>query len=86
VVRRRRGIGAEREPRAGVDELGPRESALDARVAEAARSAGYALGFTAYATAVEPSTDPLMIGRIEIQNASMQEFARTISATLADGG
>jgi peptidoglycan/xylan/chitin deacetylase (PgdA/CDA1 family) len=55
----------------------------DDRVAEAARSAGYAFGFTAYPNAVGPSTDPLMIGRIEIHNASMQEFARTIAATLA---
>jgi peptidoglycan/xylan/chitin deacetylase (PgdA/CDA1 family) len=36
----------------------------DARVASAARSAGFRLGFTADPVPVEPGTDPLLIGRV----------------------
>jgi peptidoglycan/xylan/chitin deacetylase (PgdA/CDA1 family) len=36
----------------------------DARVAEAARAAGYALGFTGESVAARPTTNPLLIGRI----------------------
>ena len=55
----------------------------DARVAEAARSSGYAFGFTGYPTSAAPGTDPLMIGRVEVTSASLGDFARAITAALA---
>jgi peptidoglycan/xylan/chitin deacetylase (PgdA/CDA1 family) len=57
----------------------------DVRVAHAARSAGYTFAFTASHTCVAPTTDALMMGRIEVRAVSNREFARTIAATLAGG-
>lgn len=57
----------------------------DTRVAEAARCAGYDFAFTASPTCVEPMTDALMIGRIEVRALPTPEFARIIAATLAGG-
>jgi peptidoglycan/xylan/chitin deacetylase (PgdA/CDA1 family) len=57
-----------------------------ARVAEAARSAGYELAFTASPTCVGPTTDALMIGRVEVPLAPVSNFVQMITATLgADG-
>jgi hypothetical protein len=42
----------------------------DARVADAARSAGYRLGFTTERRALGPHTDPLLIGRFQPSYAS----------------
>lgn len=57
----------------------------DARVAEAARTAGYDLGFTASVTAAGPGTDPLLIGRVEALAVPLRQFSQTIAATLARG-
>jgi peptidoglycan/xylan/chitin deacetylase (PgdA/CDA1 family) len=38
---------------------------VDARVAAAARAAGFELGFTVEPVAARPSTDPLLIGRLD---------------------
>lgn len=47
----------------------------DERVARAARSAGYEFGFTASPTAVLPTTDRLLIGRIEASFSSVGHLA-----------
>ena len=56
----------------------------DARVAEAARAAGYEFAFTGLPVSVAPTTDALMIGRIEGVAVQLRDFARTIATTLAD--
>jgi peptidoglycan/xylan/chitin deacetylase (PgdA/CDA1 family) len=53
-----------------------------ARVAEAARSAGYELAFTASPTSVEPATDAFMVGRVEVPPAPASTFAQMIASTL----
>lgn len=55
----------------------------DGRVAEAARAAGYELGFTAVPASVGAATkDPLMIGRVEAEAVPVHDFGRKIAATL----
>jgi peptidoglycan/xylan/chitin deacetylase (PgdA/CDA1 family) len=56
----------------------------DARVAEAARVAGYEFAFTGLPVSVTPTTDALMMGRIEGQAVQLRDFARTIATTLAE--
>ena len=56
----------------------------DTRVAEAARAAGYEFAFTGFPASVGPTTDALMVGRIEGVPVQLRDFARTIAATLAD--
>lgn len=58
----------------------------DARVAEAARTAGYGFGFTTQAQPVQPHSDPLLIGRIEPSFASAGGFALRLLRTLVDTG
>jgi peptidoglycan/xylan/chitin deacetylase (PgdA/CDA1 family) len=55
----------------------------DARVAEAARAAGYRLGFTGDPRPVGPPTDRLLIGRSEPPAAPPDDFGRAVAATLA---
>jgi hypothetical protein len=54
----------------------------DNRVAEAARSAGYELAFSGCPSGVSPTTDPLMIGRVEGLALPLRDFARLIATTL----
>jgi peptidoglycan/xylan/chitin deacetylase (PgdA/CDA1 family) len=54
----------------------------DARVAEAAKAAGYAFGFTTRPVAVEAGADPLLLGRIVPSFASTAEFARQLVRAL----
>jgi peptidoglycan/xylan/chitin deacetylase (PgdA/CDA1 family) len=56
---------------------------VDGDVAEAARTAGYEFGFTGSAASVGPTTDPLLIGRLDAPSVPVAEFGRLIAATLA---
>jgi len=47
----------------------------DRRVADAARAAGFMLGFTAQPSAVMPESDPLLAGRFTPTGGSLGEFA-----------
>ena len=48
---------------------------VDERVAEAARDAGYRIGFTCAYEASVPESDPLLLGRFEPRPGSLGEFA-----------
>jgi peptidoglycan/xylan/chitin deacetylase (PgdA/CDA1 family) len=54
----------------------------DARVAAAARRAGYEYGFTGVPAAVTPQSDPLLLPRIDVVNTTLGEFARQLVGTL----
>jgi peptidoglycan/xylan/chitin deacetylase (PgdA/CDA1 family) len=54
----------------------------DARVAGAAREAGYRIGFTTAARAVTPASDPLMLGRVEAPYTSVRALAARVSFVL----
>ncbi|MEA2388869.1 MAG: hypothetical protein QOG41_1642 [Thermoleophilaceae bacterium] len=54
----------------------------DDRVAAAARAAGYTVGFTTTAEAVTPTSDPLLLGRIEAPYGSVDELAARIAGAL----
>ena len=55
----------------------------DGRGAEAARAAGYELGLTGLLPRVDPTTDPLLIGRVEAQTLTLRDFAAALAAILA---
>ena len=55
----------------------------DGRGAEAARAAGYELGLTGLLPRVDPTTDPLLIGRVEAQTLTLRDFAAALAASLA---
>jgi peptidoglycan/xylan/chitin deacetylase (PgdA/CDA1 family) len=55
----------------------------DIRVADAARAAGYELGFTGDPRPAGPKTDRLLIGRTEPPAVPLDEFGRAVAATLA---
>jgi peptidoglycan/xylan/chitin deacetylase (PgdA/CDA1 family) len=57
----------------------------DARVASAARAAGYEVGFTCVAVPARPGSDPLLIGRLDAQAVPPADFPRVVAATLARG-
>jgi peptidoglycan/xylan/chitin deacetylase (PgdA/CDA1 family) len=57
----------------------------DARVARAARTAGYSRGFTNRKTRVDATTDPLLIGRIEVHGTSLADFEKQLATTVATG-
>jgi peptidoglycan/xylan/chitin deacetylase (PgdA/CDA1 family) len=54
----------------------------DARVAAAAREAGYQLGYTGVADAVTPASDPLLLPRLESEETSRERFARQLVGAL----
>jgi peptidoglycan/xylan/chitin deacetylase (PgdA/CDA1 family) len=54
----------------------------DARVAAAARRAGYEYGFTGVPAAVRPQSDPLLLPRIDVVTTTLGEFARQLVGTL----
>jgi peptidoglycan/xylan/chitin deacetylase (PgdA/CDA1 family) len=54
----------------------------DARVAAAAREAGYERGFTGVADAVTPASDPLLLPRLESEKTSRERFARQLVGAL----
>jgi peptidoglycan/xylan/chitin deacetylase (PgdA/CDA1 family) len=54
----------------------------DERVADAARGAGYTLGFSGLAQPAGATTDPLLIGRLDAQAVAPADFAATVEATL----
>jgi peptidoglycan/xylan/chitin deacetylase (PgdA/CDA1 family) len=54
----------------------------DARVAEAARAAGYRFAFTTAGRAVTPASDQLLLGRVEAPFGSVGELAARISFVL----
>jgi peptidoglycan/xylan/chitin deacetylase (PgdA/CDA1 family) len=55
----------------------------DARVAAAARAAGFELGFTVEPAAARPSTDPLLIGRLDAAWPHVQaDFGAIVAQTL----
>jgi peptidoglycan/xylan/chitin deacetylase (PgdA/CDA1 family) len=56
--------------------------AADARVASAARDAGFKLGFTTEHRAVRPSDDPLLIGRLEPPWRSLGRYRLSIARAL----
>lgn len=55
----------------------------DGRVAGAARAAGYELGLTGSPTRADPSTDPLLIGRVEARALTLRDFRAAPAAILA---
>lgn len=55
----------------------------DVRVAGAARGAGYELGLTGSPTRADPTTDPLLIGRVEAQALTLRDFPAARAAILA---
>ena len=55
----------------------------DARVAAAARAAGYAFGFTTSGEAVLPTSDPLLLGRAYPASPSTGRFALQLARALA---
>lgn len=55
----------------------------DGRAAGAARAAGYELGLTGSPTRVDPTTDRLLIGRVEAQALTLRDFAAALAAILA---
>jgi peptidoglycan/xylan/chitin deacetylase (PgdA/CDA1 family) len=57
----------------------------DARVARAARAAGFEIAFTAANQPVIPGTNPHLIGRVEIPAGPMALFAETIASILGRG-
>jgi peptidoglycan/xylan/chitin deacetylase (PgdA/CDA1 family) len=57
----------------------------DERVAQAARSAGFELGFTGQPEPVTPSADPLLLGRLSPSYASVGELALEIAWALLRG-
>ena len=57
----------------------------DSRVAEAARAAGYELGFTASNTPVGPTSEALMLGRVQVSAEPLREFSRRIVSVLERG-
>lgn len=56
--------------------------AAASREFEAARRAGYAVGFTTSGEVVSPDDDPLALGRIEPGVASLSEFAWSVVAAI----
>ena len=54
----------------------------DARVAQAARQAGYATGFSTAESAVSPEQDPLALGRLEGPFSSVGHLAFVLARTL----
>ena len=54
----------------------------DRRVADAARRAGFAVGFTSAETAATPDADPLAIGRLEGPFSSVGHLAFVLARTL----
>jgi peptidoglycan/xylan/chitin deacetylase (PgdA/CDA1 family) len=57
----------------------------DERVAQAAQEAGFELGFTGLASPVTPTTDPLLIGRLDAQAVPAADFERVVAETLMRG-
>lgn len=55
---------------------------VDARVARAAREAGFTYGFTTRAEPVAPNTDPLLLGRVIPSHWSVGHFALQLVSTL----
>lgn len=54
----------------------------DRRVADAARAAGYACAFSTEREAVDPDTDPMLIGRVEASFDSVGHFALQLARAL----
>jgi peptidoglycan/xylan/chitin deacetylase (PgdA/CDA1 family) len=54
----------------------------DRRVADAARSAGFRVGFTTEREAASPADDPLLLGRFEWRDNSLGAFALELVRTL----
>jgi peptidoglycan/xylan/chitin deacetylase (PgdA/CDA1 family) len=55
---------------------------VDARVASAARVAGYRLGFTAEPRPMGPEDDPILIGRLDPPRQSLGRFALRVARVL----
>jgi peptidoglycan/xylan/chitin deacetylase (PgdA/CDA1 family) len=58
----------------------------DARVARAARAAGFDVGFTGGSARIDQRTDRLLVPRMEVHNAPINEFEGRLAGVLADGG
>ena len=76
---------AELEALAGapLDTIAYPHGRADARVAAAARDAGYRAGFTTAASAITPASDPLLLGRVEAPFTSVGELAARIAFVLS---
>lgn len=55
----------------------------DARVARAARTAGFRRGFTNRKTRVDAATDPLLVGRTEVHSTSLADFEKQLAAIVS---
>jgi peptidoglycan/xylan/chitin deacetylase (PgdA/CDA1 family) len=66
-----------------VDAIAYPHGIVDARVAAAARRAGFTLGFTYSGASATPASDPLLLGRHEPGPVSLGEFALSIARALS---
>src|SRR5262249_37166679 len=56
--------------------------AADMRVADAARAAGYEIGYTGRPEAVDQATDPLLLGRIDASSLTVEDLSRHLARAL----
>lgn len=76
------GRGAAGAPPPQVDLIAYPHGRADQRVAQAARAAGYRLGFTMEPAAVTPTIDPLQLGRLDAPHASPGALTFAIARAL----
>jgi peptidoglycan/xylan/chitin deacetylase (PgdA/CDA1 family) len=69
-----------------IDLLAYPHGAAGAREAQAARAAGFRMGFTTVAAACGPRTDPLLVGRAEPGHAPIGRFALGVERALGRRG
>ncbi|MFL5779723.1 MAG: polysaccharide deacetylase family protein [Thermoleophilaceae bacterium] len=65
-----------------IDAIAYPHGRADARVAAAARAAGYRIGFTTHAEAVTERSDPLLLGRVEAPYDSVAKLAARVAFVL----
>ncbi len=65
-----------------IDQIAYPHGAADARVAAAARAAGYKLGLTNQAARISRGCDPMLLGRFAPGRATLGEFALNLARTL----
>lgn len=58
----------------------------DARVVQAADAAGFDIGFTGGRARIGKRTDPLLVPRVEVHNAPVEEFEGRLAGVLAGSG
>jgi peptidoglycan/xylan/chitin deacetylase (PgdA/CDA1 family) len=69
----------------GLDAIAYPHGKADERVGDAARAAGFRLGFTGRYEAVSPAADPLLLGRVEPTFGPAADFAAPLVGVLLRG-